>query len=34
MLKMGDIIYKVKLEGHDIPCVVVKNIKLDNAYQK
>lgn len=26
MLKTGDIIYKVTLEGYDIPCVVVKKI--------
>lgn len=27
MLKTGDIIYKVTLEGYDIPCVVVKKYK-------
>lgn len=28
MLKTGDIIYKVTLEGYDIPCVVVKKYKV------
>lgn len=34
MLKTGDIIYKVTLEGYDIPCVVVKKYKdeIVNAY--
>lgn len=34
MLKMGDIIYKVTLEGHDIPCVVVKKYKVGQRLSK
>lgn len=38
MLKTGDIIYKVTLEGYDIPCVVVKKYKvgqrLSNSFKK
>jgi hypothetical protein len=34
MLKMGDIIYKVTLEGYDIPCVVVKKYKVGQRLSK
>lgn len=31
---MGDIIYKVTLEGYDIPCVVVKKYKVGQRLSK
>lgn len=31
---MGDIIYKVTLEGHDIPCVVDKKYKVGQRLSK
>lgn len=34
MLKTGDIIYKVTLEGYDIPCVVVKKYKVGQHLSK
>lgn len=34
MLKMGDIIYKVTLEGHDIPCIAVKKYKVGQRLSK
>lgn len=34
MLKTGDIIYKVTLEGYDIPCVVVKKYKVGQRLSK
>lgn len=34
MLKTGDIIYKVTLEGYDIPCVVVKKYKVGQGGRK
>ena len=34
MLKMGDIIYKVTLEGHDIPFVAVKKYKVGQRLSK
>lgn len=34
MLKTGDIIYKVTLEGYDVPCVVVKKYKVGQRLSK
>lgn len=34
MLKTGDIIYKVSLEGHDIPCIEVKKYKVGQRLSK
>lgn len=34
MIKTGDIIYKVTLEGYDIPCVVVKKYKVGQRLSK